>query len=105
VCEGEGVIELDALDVEFVQKIVFLLRWESGAFGAGDHYIEEMKGDAERVGDGCGIGWVELLLCVGEVHVDELEDGAEFSRRTGRERGDAGECGINAVEEARFEAG
>src|ERR1019366_1018969 len=106
--EDEGVVELDALDVEFVEEVVGLGRREvvdASVLEFMDEVVEGAKGDAQGRGGEFGLGGIEEALSFGDLLVDFFERGTERVGECGGDGGDAGEGGVDAVEEAGFEAG
>ena len=67
--------------------------------------VDGAKGEAQRRRGEFGLGWVEEALGFGDLLVDLFEQWAELVGDFGREGGDAGERGVDAVEEAGLEAG
>ena len=97
--EGEGVVELDALDAEFVEDVGFLVGGEGGEGGVVKDLIEVVEGRGQGGGDGFGVVGVEESLGGGDLGGDAVETGAEGGGGGGGEGGDAFEGGVDTGEE------
>jgi hypothetical protein len=64
--EGEGIVELDALDAEFVEGVGLFEGIGFGVAGEADEVVVYFEGVGEGWGDGFGVGGVEALCCVGD---------------------------------------